>query len=103
DDAVLLGLLDRCHHDLGGAAASLEALHERHDAVAKHVVAEVHHERVFAEEIARDEHRVREAERRLLLDVRNLQPPRRTVADRVAYLVAGLADVDARLAYVSFG
>ena len=47
----------------------LELAHELGDALVQQVVAEVHHERLVADEVAADLHRVREPARRILLDV----------------------------------
>ena len=52
-----------------------ELLDEVRDALVQQVVAEVHHERLVAEERLADEHRVRQAARRVLLDVGHLERP----------------------------
>ena len=75
----------------------LELLDERVDAADEDVVAEVHDERLVTEEVARDEHRVGQAERCLLAQVGDLQPERRPVADRRPDLGLGVADDDADL------
>ena len=62
--------------------------------VLEHVVAEVHDEVVVAEEVAGDEHAVREAARRVLVDVGDLDAELGAVADRGPDLVAGVADGD---------
>ena len=51
------------------------------EVLLQHVVAEVHHEVVVAEEVARDQHAVREPERRVLRDVRDLDAELRAVTD----------------------
>ena len=50
----------------------LERVDERAQVLLQHVVAEVHDEVVVAEEVARDQHAVREAERCVLRDVGDL-------------------------------
>ena len=66
----------------------LERVDELAQALLQHVVAEVHHEVVVAEEVARDQHAVREAERRVLGDVRDLDAEPGAVTDGVADLGA---------------
>ena len=83
----------RCSPSSGGRSRCFqEAVDERLQVVLEHVVAEVHHEVVVAEEVAGDEHAVREPERRVLLDVGDLDAEVGTVADARPDLVAGLAD-----------
>ena len=53
-------------------AAASNAVDELAEALLEHVVAEVHDEVVVAEEVAGDEHAVRQAERRVLRDVGDL-------------------------------
>ena len=68
--------------ELGRAIARLfEPIDEHAQVVLEHVVAEVHDEVVVAEEVVRDEHAVREAARRVLVDVRDLDAEVRAVAD----------------------
>ena len=86
-----------------GRRACLEPLDELDEALLEHVVAEVHHEVVVAEEVAGDEHAVREAEGRVLGDVGDVDAPARAVADRGADLVGGVADDDADLADARLG
>src|SRR5204863_448975 len=62
---------------------------EPRDAVLDEVVAQVHDERIVANEVGGDLDRVRETERRLLLDVGDVDAEARAVADRGADL--GLA------------
>ena len=71
--------------------------HERRDALLEEVVAQVHDERLVAEERLADEHRVREAQRRLLRQVRDAEAEPAAVADRGLDLGARLADDDADL------
>ena len=61
------------------------------------VVAQVHHEVVVAQEVPGDQHGVGQAERRLLRDVGDRQPPGRAVPDRGPDLGRGVADHDADL------
>ena len=79
-------------------AGPLELAHEPGQVLLEQVVAQVHHEVVVAEELAGDEHAVGQAERRVLRQVRDLQPEARAVADGRHHLVAGVADDDADLA-----
>ena len=60
----------------------------------EHVVAEVHDEVVVAEEVARDQHAVREPERRVLLDVGDLDAQAGAVADGGPDLGRGGVDAD---------
>ena len=61
------------------------------------VVAEVHHEVILAEELARDEHRVRQAERRFLLDVGGMEAERGSVADCRLDRGSSISDDDAHV------
>ncbi len=60
----------------------------------EHVVAEVHDEVGVAQEVVGDQHAVREPERRVLGDVRDLDAVAGTVADRVPDLRRGRVDAD---------
>jgi len=71
-----------------------ELLDEAGDAAHDEVVAEVHDEVVVAEELARDEHRVRQAERLVLGDVRDVDPELRAVTDGFPDLFGGVTDDD---------
>ena len=73
----------------------VEPVDEAAQVVLQHVVAEVHHEVVVAEEVAGDQHAVGQTAGRVLLDVRDLDAELRAVADRSPDLGAGLADDDA--------
>ena len=96
--AEALGVGHLVQADLGaGAAAVLEAVDDLLQALLQHVVAEVHHEVVVAEEVAGDQHAVGQAERRVLGDVGDLDPPPRAVAHRGHDLVARVAHHDADL------
>ena len=79
------------------APGVLERVDERAEVLLEQVVAEVHHEVVVAEEVAGDQHAVREAERSVLRDVRDLGAPLRAVAERRHHLVARVADDHADL------
>ena len=78
-------------------ALGLEAVDELGEALLQHVVAEVHHEVVVAEEVVGDEHAVGEAERRVLGDVGDLDAEAGAVADRLRISSRGVADDDADL------
>ena len=56
------------------ARARLETLDELRETLLQHVVAEIHHEVVVTEEVAGDEHAVRQAERGVLRDVGDATP-----------------------------
>ncbi len=73
-----------------------ELLDEGGDPADDEVVAQVHHEVVVAEELPGDEDRVREAERRVLPDVGDLDAELRAVADGRLDRGRGVADDDAR-------
>ena len=62
------------------------------------VVAEVHDERIALDERLADQHGVREAARRVLLDVGHARAPPGAVADRRANLGRRVADDDADVA-----
>ena len=87
-----------CEQDLRGGFFALERLDEVGDAAIEQVVPEVHHERVAADERLADEHRVREAPRRVLLDVGDARAPPRSVADGRANLRLRVTDDDADVA-----
>ena len=72
----------------------MKLLDQPADAADDEVVAEVHDEVVVGEEVGRDEHGVREAERRILPDVGDGEPERRAVADRGPDLGLRVADDD---------
>ena len=86
----------RCDHAVVGAAESggLERIDELRQALLQEIVAEVHHEVVVAEVVARDEDAVGEAEGRVLVDVGDVDAPARAVTDRGDDLVARVADDD---------
>ena len=71
-----------------------EGGHQVLDPALEQVVAQVHHERRVAEERLGGEDRVRESQRRVLRDVRDAHAEPRTVAGRVADLVARLGRDD---------
>ncbi len=80
---------------VGDASVLVEAGDEVDEALLQHVVAEVHHEVVVAEEVAGDEHAVGQAERLVLRDVGDLGAEVRAVADGLTHLGPGLAGDDA--------
>ena len=91
------GEQDLCRRRFGSTtrASSLEAFDELVQPVLEHVVAEVHHEVAIAQEIARDQHAVSEPERSPLRDVRDVNAPARSVANRALDLGSGIADDNA--------
>ena len=105
-DAEVAGVLHVGEQDLGGgrlawfaelggpAARFEETVDPRAQIVLEHVVAEVHDELVFAEELARDQDAVRQPARRVLVDVGDLDPEPRPVAHGRPDLGTGLADLD---------
>ena len=93
-DAEPLGLGHPGEEDLRVRAVLLEPGDEPRDPLEQHVVPEVHHERLAPHEVPGGEHRVREAEGRLLLEVGDAQTERGPVADRRTHLVPGLPDDD---------
>ena len=97
-DPELLRVRHPGEQDLGVAAEAPELFHELGDAAGDQVVAQVHDERRVADEGLGDHHRVRETQRRLLLDVGDAGAEARAVADRGADLPARVADDDADLA-----
>ena len=83
--------------DLGGrrivaGPGGLERVDERGEVLFEQVVAEVHHEVVVAEELAGDQHAVREAERFVLRDVGDRGAELRAVTETGHHLGAGVAD-----------
>ena len=94
-DAELLRVGHLGEEDLGVGRAVAEFVHQALDAAGDQVVAEVHDERIVLQEVLGDLHRVGETEGRLLLDVGAAGAELRTVADRLADLVLGIADDDA--------
>ena len=96
--AVVLGIGHRGEQDQRVRLLGPERVDERDDPVAQQVVAQVHHERRVAQERLGGEHRVGQAERRVLLDVLDPHAEARSVAGRLADLAAGLGgDDDAHL------
>ena len=105
-DAEVARVLDVREQDLRGGrlaglaqlgrlvARGVERVDERAQVVLQHVVAEVHDEVVVAQEVAGDEHAVRQPARRVLLDVGDLDAELRTVADRGLDLGPGVAHGD---------
>ena len=93
-DAVVLRVRHAREQDQRLGLVAAEVRHQVLDAALEQVVAEVHHERVAAEERLRGQHGVREPERRVLLDVGDLDPELRAVAGRLADLAAGLGRDD---------
>ncbi len=71
---------------------------KRPDALVEQVVAEVHHERLVADERLADEHGVRQAARRVLLDVGDLERPTASRRRPPPDLGGRVADDDADLA-----
>src|SRR4030095_12272235 len=67
--------------NLRGWRIAGEVLDELRDAFVEQVVAEIHHERIAADEALADLHRVRQASRSVLLDVHDPYTPRRSVAN----------------------
>ena len=94
--AEVLGLGHVREEDLRVGRRPLELLHEPGHALEQHVVAEVHEERLARHELARRQHRVRQAERRVLRDVGDARPPPGAVADRRSHLAAGGAVTTSR-------
>ena len=76
-------------------------LHERVDelrqALLEQVVAEIHHEVVVTEVVARDEDAMGKAERSVLLDIGDVESPPRAIADCGDDVFARVADDDADL------
>jgi hypothetical protein len=75
-DTELSRVGDPGEHDLGVRPRGAELVDQRRDAADNEVVAEVHDEVVVTKEVMGDEHRVRQAERRLLGDVAGVQAQR---------------------------
>ena len=89
-DAVVLRVGHGREQDQRVGCAGAEGLDEVGDPALQEVVAEVHDERVAVEERLGGQHRVREPERRVLLDVGDPDAELRAVARRLADLAAGL-------------
>ena len=92
--AVVLRILHRGEEDEGVRRLVSERGHQIDDAVAQQVVAEVHDERRVAEKRLAREHRVREAERGLLLDVGDRDAEVLAVTRRLTDLAACLGRDD---------
>ena len=73
----------------------LKRLYEGGEVLLEQVVAEVHHEVIVTQELMRDKHAVRQAERLVLRDVRNAHTKLAAVAHRRHDLGAGVAHDDA--------
>ena len=94
-DPELLRVVHLRQQDLRVGAAALELVDQVGDAADDEVVAEVHHEVVVAEEVAGDEHAVRQPEWGVLRDVRDPDAELGAVADSGLDLRRGVADDDA--------
>src|SRR5947207_244669 len=88
--AVVLGVRDGREQDQRVWLRSPEGTDQIRDAVAQEVVAEVHHERIAAEELLGGQHRVREPERLGLGDVGDRDAEAGAIAGRGLDLVARL-------------
>ena len=97
-DAEHLRIGHRRQQDLRRRLLAHELLDELAMPLVQQVVAEVHHERLAADEGSLIEHRVRETARRVLLDVGDPRAPARAVADRGPDLGLRVADDDADVA-----
>ena len=93
-DAELLRVVDLREQDLGVGTAALELVDQIGDATDDEVVTQVHHEVVVAEEVAGDEHAVRQPQRGVLRNVGGSDPEVGPVADRCLDLGVGVADDD---------
>ncbi len=93
-DAVVLGVGHRRQQDQRVGSVGLERPDEVLDAALQQVVAEVHDERVAAEERLGRQHRMGEARGLVLDDVGDPHAELRAVAGRRADLVAGLGRDD---------
>ena len=69
---------------------ALELVDETTQPLEQHVVAQVHEERLARDEVAGGQDGVSQTERRLLVDVGDVEPPVRSVADRLSDLVGRL-------------
>ena len=104
-DAELTGILDVCEQDLCREARlrvvqllrGLEGVDELLDALLDEVVTEIDDEVVVAQEVACDQHAVRETEWGILLDVGDASTPRFAGPDRFHDLVARVTDDDPHL------
>jgi hypothetical protein len=81
--------------DLSGGSLAAELLDELRDALVEQVVAQIHDEGIAADEALADLDGVRQASRRVLLDVGDLDPPPRAVADGGTNLRLRVADDNA--------
>ena len=97
-DAEHLRIGHAGEQNLRGGLSRSNSSTNRVDAAIQQVVAEVHHERIVADERLADEHGVRQSARRVLLDVGDARAPARAVADRRADLGLRVADDDADVA-----
>lgn len=87
-------VLDLGDEHLGGRTQRVELGGGLGDALGEHVVAEVHHEVVVAEEVLGELHALGEALGALLRDVRDLDAEPGPVAERLGYLLDVVADDD---------
>ena len=71
DEVEIRDRIEMLKQDHRVGRAFTELVDEAGDAIAQEVVAEIHDEVVVAEEVGRDEHAVRESERRILRDIRD--------------------------------
>ena len=90
---------DRRQQNLRRRPRRGELLDERNDPLRQQVVAQVHHERLTADEILGDQHRMRQAARRILRDVGDVDAPRGAVAHRGFDLRLRVADNNPQLAH----
>lgn len=81
--------------DLGVRAGGPELVDQIGDPADDEVVAQIHHEVVLAEELAGDQHRVGQAQRRVLRDVGDGEAEPRAVADGRPDLFCRVPDDDA--------
>ena len=70
----LLGMVDFGQQHQRARLIVYELVDKALDAIDDEVVAEVHHERLVAEKVARDRDRVGKSERRVLTQIRDGQP-----------------------------
>src|SRR3954452_4619513 len=81
-DAEHLRIADTREQDLRGGRARDELVDESVDAFVQEIVSKVHHERLGADERLADQDGMRQAARRVLLDVGDPYVPPRSVAHR---------------------
>ncbi len=93
-NAVVLRIGDRCEQDERLRLVLAKRFDELDYPALEEVVAEVHHERILAEERLRGEHRVREAQGLVLEDVGEAHAEARPVSGGVADLLPGLGRDD---------